>query len=165
MPSLKISLLILAGLIIVILAVVAVYYHRKANRHLQQIEEQQEQERRQAQENLDKRNNELIADIRFIANSMLQEQCELTEGVLRIHHLSDRLDADIMRQVQFASLHQHFNQTRDMPILDAYKALSKRDRFQLDKKRLQLEATNKDAVMAEVKQLVAYRFDSLKQLH
>jgi len=52
-----------------------------------------------------------------------------------------------------------------MPILDAYKALSKRDRFQLDKKRLQLEATNKDAVMAEVKQLVAYRFDSLKQLH
>ena len=165
MPSLKITLLILAGLVILVLGAFALYYHRKAQRHIQDIEQQQEEERRQAQENLDKRNNVLIADIRFIANSMLQDQCELTEGVLRIHHLSDRLDSDIMRQVQFSNLHQHFNQTSDMPILEAYKALSKRDRFQLDKKRFQLEEANREAVLAEIQLLVEYRFDSLKQLH
>lgn len=165
MPSLKITLFILASLIVAVLAAVALHYHRKAQKHLAKIDQQQQQERQLAQQNLDKRNNELITDIRFIANSMLQQQCELTEGVLRIHHLSDRLDIDIMRQVQFASLHQHFNQTRDMPILDAYKALSKRDRFQLDKKRLELEEANKEAVLAEIKLLVSYSFDSLKQLH
>ncbi|MBA35921.1 MAG: hypothetical protein CMI14_10925 [Oleispira sp.] len=165
MPSIKISLVIIATVIIICLALYAAYLHIQIKSNQKEAQIKDEEERQLAQQNLDKRNNKIIADIRFIAQSLITEQCEITEGVLRIHHLADAIDTDIMQQQQFASLRRHFSATKNMAIKDAYKALTKKERFQQDQQRFRLEQENKEQVLAEVQLIIQYSFNNLQQLH
>lgn len=161
----KLILLLLACAIIAALAAYALQLHKKIKS--QQLEQQQkdDEERALAQDNLNKRNNAIIADIRFIAKSLLTEQCEPTEAVLRIHHLADAIDSDIMLQQQFMTLHDHFIGCKDMAIKDAYKALSKKQRFQQDQLRFRLEEKHHKQILSEAQLLLQHSFDSLKKLH
>jgi|TARA_B110001454_G_scaffold67508_1_gene65750 hypothetical protein len=165
MPSIKISLIISAALIISGLALYAVYLHLKLKNKQQAAQIKDDEERQLAQDNLDKRNNGIISDIRFIAQSLVTEQCDITEGVLRIHHLADALDTDIMKQQQFSTLHKHFNACKDMAIKEAYQALTKKQRFQQDQQRFRLEQENSKQVLAEAQLIIQYSFNNLKQLH
>ena len=165
MFSSKIILFTLACLIISALAAYALHLQKKIKEVSKESQKKDEAERLLAQKNLDKRNNNIIADIRFIAQSLITERCELTEAVLRIHHLADALDTDIMLQEQFSTIHQHFLSCKDMAIKDAYKALSKKQRFQQDQQRFRLEEANNDAVLAEAQLIIKYSFDNLKNLH
>jgi hypothetical protein len=122
-------------------------------------------ERLLAQKNLDKRNDKIIEDIRFIAKALISNQCEMTEAVMRIHYLADALDSDIMLQDQYSTIHLHFLACKDMAIKDAYKDLSKKMRFQQDQNRIRLEASNETAVLAEAELIIQYAFANLKNLH
>ena len=51
-----------------------------------------------------------------------------------------------------------------MPILDAYRALTPKQQFALDKKRFQLEEANKPAIERELHWLVEYRFPQVTLL-
>jgi Ca2+/H+ antiporter len=165
MPSIKLGLAIIASLIVLSLAFYALYLHFQV-KTLQKIAQQNDEEERLiAQENLTKRNNNIIKDIRFIAQALVTEQCELTEGVLRIHHLADAIDSDLMLQQEFTAIHQHFIACKGMAIKDAYKELTKKQRFQQDQQRFRLEQTCNDDVMNEAKLLIQYAFDNLKNLH
>jgi len=165
MPSIKLGLVIIASLIICSLALYALYLHMQIKSEQQATQLKDDEERLLAQKNLDKRNNNIIADIRFIAQSLISEQCEVTEAVLRIHHLADALDSDIMQQQQFTTLHQHFNACKTMAIKDSYKELSKKQRFQQDQQRFRLEQENSEQVLAEAQLIIQYSFDNLKNLH
>ncbi|MBL4799955.1 MAG: DUF2489 domain-containing protein [Oleispira sp.] len=165
MSSIKLGLAITAGLIIILLTIYAAYLRIQLKSKQQAAQIKDDEERTLAQENLDKRNNKIITDIRFIAQSLVTKQCEITEGVLRIHHLADALDTDIMQQQAFTTLHQHFNACKSMAIKDTYKALTKKQRFQQDQQRLRLEQENTKAVLAEAQLIIQYSFDNLKNLH
>lgn len=165
MPTTKLILLILASLIIFALASYAFHLKRQIKINEREAKEKDEAERKLAQKNLNKRNHNIIGDIRFIAQSILTDQCEITEGVLRIHHLADALDTDIMQQDQFSTLHNHFNACKSMAIKEAYKALSKKQRFQQDKQRYRLEQDNKEQVLKEAQLIKEYSFANLKNLH
>lgn len=165
MLSSKIALLIIASTIITALAFYAFSLTKQVKNLAQEKQIKDETERRLAQQNLDKRNNSIISDIRFIAHSLLSQQCELTEAVLRIHHLADALDTDLMLQDQFSTIHQHFLGCKDMAIKEAYKELSKKQRFQQDQQRFRLEEANNSGVLAEAQLITQYPFDNLKNLH
>lgn len=165
MFSPQLILFILALVIIVALAGYALFLHREVKKKQLEVLEADNAERKLAQENLDKRNNSIISDIRFISQALITDQCEVTEGVLRIHHLADAIDSDLMLQPEFSTLHEHFNQCKDMAIKDAYKQLSKKQRFQQDNQRFRLEEQNKDGVIIEAKLLIKHSFNSLKKLH
>jgi hypothetical protein len=165
MLSSKIVLLITAIIIIISLAAYAFHLKNKVKALAQEQKIKDEAERLLAQQNLDKRNNGIISDIRFIAQSLISEQCEMTEAVLRIHHLADALDSDIMLQDQFSSIHQHFLACKDMAIKDAYKELPKKLRFQQDQKRFRLEEANNSDVLNEARLITQYAFTNLKNLH
>lgn len=165
MPSTKIILLICAVIIVLGLALYAFKLTHKIKTIDAEKKLKDEEERLLAQKNLDKRNNSIISDIRFIAQSLISEQCELTEAVLRIHHLSDALDTDIMLQQQFETIHRHFLACKDMAIKEAYKALSKKQRFQQDQQRFRHEEENHNQVLVEAKLIIQYAFDNLKNLH
>lgn len=165
MPSTKIILLICAVIIVLGLALYALKLTHKIKTIDAEKKLKDEEERLLAQKNLDKRNNSIISDIRFIAQSLISEQCELTEAVLRIHHLSDALDTDIMLQQQFETIHRHFLACKDMAIKEAYKALSKKQRFQQDQQRFRHEEENHNQVLVEAKLIIQYAFDNLKNLH
>lgn len=165
MSTTKLLLLVIACVIILTLAGYAIYLKQQVKKQQQEAQEKDEAERKLAQQNLDKRNQDIISDIRFIAQSVLTDQCEITEGVLRIHHLADALDSDIMQQVQFSTLHSHFNACKSMAIKDAYKALAKKQRFQQDQQRFRLEQDNKTAILKEAQLIIEYSFANLKNLH
>lgn len=165
MPISNTSLLVIACLVVAALAAYAIYLHLQIKNKQQEVLAKETAERELAQQNLDKRNNGIIGDIRFIAQALITEQCEITEGVLRIHHLADALDSDIMLQTEFSTIHNHFNQTRGMAIKEEYKNLTKKERFQQDQQRFRLEETNKDNVIEEAKRVIKYSFDNLKKLH
>lgn len=165
MTSLQILLTILACLIIVALSGYAIYLQSQVKTKQKEALAKETEEQKLAQSNLDKRNNNIIADIQFIAQSLISEQCEITEGVLRIHHLADALDTDIMQQQEFSTFHSHFNDCKGMAIKESYKDLSKKERFQQDMTRFRLEEKNKDAILKESALVMTYSFSSLKNLH
>ena len=84
---------------------------------------------------------------------------------MRIHHLADALDSDLMLQGQFSTIHQHFIACKQMAIKDAYKELPKKLRFQQDQQRFRLEELNRSAVLAETQLIIEYSFANLKNLH
>ncbi len=133
--SLSILLIILAVLVIIPLA----WYAWSLTRKVQAMEEEQEREEAEAAMQLRKHQEELISDIRFVSRSVLQQQCDITEGVLRL-------------------LRAHHTATRSMPILDEYKALTPKQQFKIDKERLTLEHDNRLTIERDLKWLSTYSF-------
>ncbi len=160
MTLLHISLLIAALLIIAVLAGYAVYLLRK----VREQEARMQQEEAEAELQLRQHQQELVKDIRFIARSVLQEQCDISEGVLRLEYLLRGLDPDMWQRNELESLRDHHQEISDMPILDAYRALTPKQQFELDKKRFRLEETNKSAIERELHWLVEYRFPQVTLL-
>jgi hypothetical protein len=146
--------IIFAVAIIVILAILAGYYLFKV-RQVTLQEKAQTKENHQAW--LLHRNN-LIKDIHFIANSMTQEQCEITEGCMRLEYLIDKVDDSEQIRATFNYIYEHYNATAHMPIKDAYQSLSKKEQFKLDKERSRLEAQNKVNVLKDTSRLSQHPF-------
>ncbi|EAT13763.1 DUF2489 domain-containing protein [Bermanella marisrubri] len=146
--------------VIVILSGIAAYYLVKL-KHAKDAQRKAIAEGEAAWRN---KQEEIASDIRFIANAMVQEQCEITEGCMRLTVLMDRLDEDLRFQPEFSSIKAHYEATAHMPTHDAYKALKPKQRFELDKQRFELEETNKRAVLRDAKILVTQKFKAL-ELH
>ena len=104
------------------------------------------------------RQQELVADIRFIANSMLQKQCEITEGSMRLKVLMDHLDKDLAQKTEFQTLQFYHQQTLNMPHHEAYKALTRKEQFAQDKKRFELEDKYREQILIEAKHITQYPF-------
>lgn len=132
---------------------------------LRVFKEEQNEANRAAEEKIKEFQKELIHDVRFIARAVLEEQCEITEGVIRIHFLISKLDPEVWLNESLSTTRQFYAATLDMPILDAYKALSKQEQFTLDNERFRLEKEHKDAIYKEFKWLVAFDFPAVKLVH
>ena len=160
MLSLYPVLIVLAVIIVAALAGYAVYL-------LGQVREQENrqlQEEAAAELQLRQHQEELVKDIRFVARSVVQGQCDISEGVLRLEYLIRGLDPEVWLRHELTSLREHHNDIRDMPILDAYRALTPKQQFALDKQRFQLEEANKPAIERELHWLIEYRFPQVTLL-
>lgn len=146
--------------VILVLSVIAAYYLIK----LKQAKKAQEKAIAEGEAAWRKKQEEIASDIRFIANAMVQEQCEITEGCMRLTVLMDRLDDKLRFQPEFSAIREHFEATAHMPTHDAYKALKPKQRFELDKQRFELEEKNKTSVLKDAKILVTQKFQVL-ELH
>lgn len=160
MTSLHLILLTIAIIIISALAAYAWYLTQK----VKTFERQQQEEEAQAALQLRKHQEELVKDIQFVARSVVQEQCEITEGVLRIHYLLNGLDPDVWQHQELEAVRNHYLASKDMPILDAYKALTPKQQFDLDKERLSLEQQHKTQISRELNWLSNYQFPTVTLL-
>ena len=151
-------LTIVAIVILIVLSAIAAYYLIK----LRKVKQEQVDQIQRNKTAWQKHRDELAADLRFIANAMLQGQCEITEGCLRIKVLMDRLDDELQHKPEFKTIQAHFAQTITMPTHEAYKALGKKEQFKFDRQRFALEEENKEQVLIEVKTLSTYKFDILQ---
>ena len=147
-------LAIFAALIILTLSAIAAYYLIK----LQKVSKNEKEQAERNKEAWLSHKNELIKDIKFIANSMIQEQCEITEGCMRLGYLVPKVDDTEEIKAKFESLFNHYQATTNMPIKEAYKALTRKEQFKLDSQRLKLEAKNKSAVLNDCQVLLKYNF-------
>ena len=152
--SLSAVLIIVAVLVIAPLA----WYAWSLTRKVHRMEAQQAKEEAEAELQLRKYQEELISDIRFVSRSVLQQQCDITEGVLRLQYLLQGLDPDVWLMDELENLRSHYDATREMPILDAYKALTPKEQFKIDKARITLEHDNRLTIERDLKWLNTYHF-------
>jgi hypothetical protein len=85
-----------------------------------------------------KRIASMQSSIQTIAFAMQQQQCDLSEGVIRICRLLESLSLDPLPDYnkQYPATHALFELVKDYPTHEQRSALSKQERRQQDKKNL-----------------------------
>lgn len=103
-----------------------------------------------------KKNQYLIDSIVGICKAMQAEQCELSEGTLRVWVLLDHLEQSDKPDpvVSYPGMHRMYDVVKDMPTHSARKKQDKAHIKQLDSIREQAEVDLKDFILADVEKLL-----------
>jgi exopolyphosphatase/pppGpp-phosphohydrolase len=140
--------LIVIAVAALIVAALAFYAGRLLWQLQQQIKEKQQQ--------LAKKQQYLRDSITLICKAMRQEQCELSEGALRLWVLLDHLAPE--RQPDpvssYPGLYQMYQVVKDMPTHKARKAQAAELTQQQDTLRIKAEQQLKDVILADADALL-----------
>jgi len=93
-----------------------------------------------------------------IARAVIAEQCDVSEGALRLKPLLDATDPSWTDRSDLRAILTLAEALADQPIKEARKALEKQERMRLDLARMRLEADHGEQVKAACQVLV--RLDS-----
>lgn len=105
---------------------------------------------------------QILGDIRYIATAMIEDRCEISEGVVRIGRLFEILSLSERVAPEFPSLFQHFELIKGHPIMEARQALPKQERMKLGLIRMKSEAELAEGINDDAKKLSDYQ---LKATH
>lgn len=144
---------ILASVIIFILAAYAAFlmFKLRAQNRTQQLIIEQQQQKQLA------RDIKTIESIALISKAVSEQQCEISEGCWRLSVLMDSMpEHKELMNSKFPAIFNLYNEISHMPILEARKALSKKQRLQLDLERMGIEQELEPKVLADIKLLVTY---------
>lgn len=100
---------------------------------------------------------QVLDDIRYIATAMIEDRCEISEGVIRIGRLFEILSLSERVAPEFPALFEHFELIKDHPIMEARQALPKQERMKLDLIRMKSEAALEQGISDDAKKLSAYQ--------
>ncbi|KAE9539117.1 DUF2489 domain-containing protein [Ursidibacter maritimus] len=134
-------LIILAVLILISMAGYAISLLMKLNRQQKQLKQAK-----------NARYINILESIDVIARAMLVEQCDFSEGVLRIKPLLDVLGKKLS---QFPAMWELYQVVESMPILEERKTLKRNERMKLDLEREAKEAELAEQIKTELQQLLA----------
>lgn len=140
-------LIILAVLIVLSLAGYAIYLWGKVNNQ-QALEKEL---RKQAEQEKKARFERIIESIEVIAQAMRTEQCDLSEGVLRLKPLLDVLGQKL---TNYSAMWALYELVQDMAILEERKTLKRNERMRQDLAREAKEAELFEQIQAECRQLI-----------
>lgn len=144
---LRIFLIVLAVLILISLTGYAVHLMLKLRfqkKREQELIEQAKQARKE-------RYLRIIESIEVITNAMTTEQCNLSEGVLRLKPLLDVLGRKLSYYTAMWAL---YKVVENMPILDERKNLKRNERMKLDLEREAKEIELESDIKAECYRLL-----------
>ncbi|KAE9535356.1 coproporphyrinogen III oxidase [Ursidibacter arcticus] len=134
-------LLILAVLVLISMAGYAISLFMKLNRQQKQLKQAK-----------NARYLNILDSIDVIARAMLVEQCDFSEGVLRLKPLLDVLGKKLS---QFPAMWELYQVVESMPILEERKTLKRNERMKLDLEREAKEAELAEQIKTELQQLLA----------
>jgi hypothetical protein len=102
-----------------------------------------------------KRIDSMTISIQTIAFAMQQQQCDLSEGAIRICRLLEAMPLDPQPEYaeHYPALHTLFNKVKEYPTHEARKELSKTERRDQDKERGQIESELESTILIEVEKL------------
>lgn len=145
-----ITLIIIGALIIAALA----FY---AGKLFWQLQQQRQQNQQQQQQLTAERKKYLTDSIVLICKAMLEHQCELSEGTLRLWVLLDHLVPERIPEpnTTYTGLYQMYMVVKDMPTHESRNKQDKMLTKQQDKARLQAESDLKSAILADTQALLA----------
>lgn len=140
-------MLVLGGLGLIVIIGLAVY----AGRLLAQLKIQQNV----IKAAVTKRNNKIVADIQYIALAMLEDRCDLSEGVIRQYHLLNALQSHkpLLWSTHFPSTFALYEVVGGFARLEQRKQLKAKQRFEEDKQRLAAEELHQESVLLEANSL------------
>ncbi len=116
-----------------------------------------EQEKTQAAEKA-KRINYITDSICHIAKAVQAEQCEYSEGVLRIWVLLEHYNKEQASPKDYQQLYPGYaalySEIKDMPTHEARKKVSKKELLKLDLDRMEAEQKHTEQIVADTNQIV-----------
>lgn len=106
----------------------------------------------------DKRIQSITESIHTIAKAMEQQQCDLSEGVIRIVNLLQALPLTTPPdfKARYPNIHALFIEVSGFAVLEARQQLSKQERYKQDYAREQIQSEYESKVLSELPSLKAY---------
>jgi hypothetical protein len=100
----------------------------------------------------------MTTSIQTIAFAMHQQQCDLSEGVIRICRLLEAMPLDPLPDYQnhYPAVHALFDKVKNYPTHEQRNALSKKERRAQDKEREQFESEAESAILLEAEKLKVF---------
>lgn len=143
----------LIALALVIVAGLAYY----AGSLLFQLKQQQKRQNNARQTRV----KTIMESVHTIAMAVEQQQCNLSEGAIRLVNLLDSLPVSSPPNCQrdYPSLYALFIEVRHLPTHEERKALDKSIRASQDKKREEHEAKLESSILKEIAQIRALKFE------
>lgn len=87
---------------------------------------------------LQKKEKDILESLRIISLGVTQDQCEISEGVIRIKNLLDQVDY-LNEDSRFHDFKRIYKEFEIFPFLEEREKLSKQEKFNQDKERMRLE--------------------------
>ncbi len=143
-------LMLMAIVIVAALAIYALHLHRK----LQGVDAERERARLELEQQLQDKAKETSKSITILARALIAEELSVTEACLRISWLLTQLDPEARESESYSVFFQVADATAHIPILEAWKALSREQRRAFDLERLKTETTFQDFVLVAAKNLL-----------
>lgn len=110
------------------------------------------------QQQTQKRLTYLTDSISLIAKAMKEEQCELSEGVLRVWVLLDHYNSEQDEPKDYPQLYPGFaalyDVIKDMPTHEARKKQGKQERFKMDVQRWDAEKEHGEQIKLDVQGII-----------
>jgi hypothetical protein len=105
-----------------------------------------------------KRIESMTVSIQTIAFAVQQQQCDLSEGAIRICRLLEAMPLDPQPDYaqHYPALHSLFDKVKEYPTHEARQALSKTERREQDKERGQIESELESKILIEVEKLKGF---------
>lgn len=152
--SLVTIVVVLAISIVVILAIIAYRLHTK----VRVMEEKKRIEREALEKQQQEHREYLINSIRILSQGVIDGQVTLTEAAIRISVLLDNLNVSDAIKSDYSVFYQLAEATSHIPILDGWKKLSSKERFNFDRERLAAEEKWADFMVDAAKKIKIQAF-------
>ncbi|RMA81070.1 DUF2489 domain-containing protein [Umboniibacter marinipuniceus] len=133
---------ILAISIIVVLAI----YALKLTKQVKQVQADQALKLKDIEVRAEAAMDEVALGITVLARAHLQGELSSTEACLRICHSMDQLQLSSLYRGIYPAIFEVSDRAQDFPIMAAYKALSPKEQFKLDRQRDELEQEFEESV-------------------
>lgn len=113
---------------------------------------QQNEKQKQAR---DKRLGNITESITTIAFAMSQQQCDYSEGVIRLYHLLEALPLEPLPNFEshYPGVYGLYEKIKSFPILEERAALSKKERRIQDREREQIESEYASQIEKDIESL------------
>jgi len=159
MSSSTLILLLMLFCIVMVLVITNIVYRQNQLKRINQ------QRILAMQDMLEKQYNNRVESIDVITRAMLDKQCELTEGCIRLKQLLDYVGSDLLELDQFQVISLMYSETEHMPIKEQWKQLDKSAKRKFSKHRLALEEEHEEAIHAALLLLKQHEFLAYKNLN
>ncbi|TVQ66927.1 MAG: DUF2489 domain-containing protein [Oceanospirillales bacterium] len=103
--------------------------------------------------------NYLVDSIRIISRSMVDGQCPLTEGCIRLKVLIDNYSPQLHQQSELQVIELMYTKTTHIPTLDAWKSLPSKDKLIYQKEIDSLEQEHAEVIRIAARFLKEYPFE------
>ncbi len=146
--------MVVAVLIIIILASIAWYYQSRVNK-MEAVKKEQLHEIDELKNN---HQQYLNNSIQVLAQGLIDDQLSLTEGAIRISVLMDNLKINDGHREEFSVFFQLAEATAHIPILGAWKKLSKKEKSRFEKEKMATEEKYREFVIDAAKRIKGRNF-------
>ncbi len=136
------------------IAIFLLMYNLKSWKKLKSLNSEKVEIETQQTQNLNDSHLKAHESIKVIAQCMIEEQVELSEGSIRIKVLLDHVAPHLHDHPTFSIFSKMYTATEHMPTHEARKHADKKLIRKLDKERFKLEDDHKEEILKATKELL-----------